>query len=80
MRKLHPGGLGQAQMQFLLKVLVHHVNHPVAESPEEKQRTDDDKGKEHISSVIRDEHAAQASPWGGLMLGQGIRKHFVRWW
>src|ERR1039457_6915298 len=32
-RELHPGGLGLAQAQLLLEVLVHHVDHPVAETP-----------------------------------------------
>ena len=31
-RELHPGGLGLAQAQLLLEVLVHHVDHPVAET------------------------------------------------
>ena len=33
-RELHPGGLGLAQAQLLLEVLVHHVDHPVAETPQ----------------------------------------------
>ena len=56
MRELHPGGLGQGQAQFLLKVLVHYVNHPVTESPKEKQRTDENKRDDQILAVIRDEH------------------------
>ena len=35
-------------MQFLLKVLVHHVNHSIAESPKEKQRTDKAKNLEWL--------------------------------
>ena len=41
--ELHPGRLGLRQVQFVLKVLVHHVDHAVAESPEEKQRADQDE-------------------------------------
>jgi hypothetical protein len=44
-------------MQLFLKVLVHHVDHSVAESPQEKQRADDAKGKNHALAVIRHEHA-----------------------
>jgi hypothetical protein len=33
MRELHPRGLRQGQMQLLLKMFVHHINHPVAKSP-----------------------------------------------
>jgi hypothetical protein len=38
-------------------VLVHHVNHSVANPPEEKQRTDENKRNDQILAVIRDEHA-----------------------
>jgi hypothetical protein len=35
-RELHPGGLRFGQAQLFLEVLVHHVDHPVADSPEEE--------------------------------------------
>ena len=56
-RELHPGGLGQAQVQLLLEVLVHHVDHPVAEAPEGKQQDEEDECEEDIPAVVRDEHA-----------------------
>ena len=56
-RELHPGRLGQGQMQFLLEVLVHHVDHAVAEAPEQKQRTDEDEREHHVLAVSEDEHA-----------------------
>jgi hypothetical protein len=55
-RELNPGGLGQSQVQFFLKVLVHHVNHPVAESPKSKQQDDQNEGEEHVPAVVSDEH------------------------
>jgi hypothetical protein len=42
-------------MQFLLEMFVHYVDHPVAESPEEKQRGDEDEGEGDVSPVIHDE-------------------------
>ena len=56
-RELHPGRLGQAQVQFLLEVLVHHVNHPVAEPPEEEERADEAEGEQDVPAVRQDEHA-----------------------
>ena len=57
MRELHPGGLRFAQAQFRLKMLVHHVNHAVANSPEEKQRADQGKGDDQVPAVIHFKHA-----------------------
>jgi hypothetical protein len=48
-------------VQFFLKVLVHHVNHPVAKSPKGKQENEPNKGEEDILAVIGDEHAL--TPW-----------------
>src|ERR1019366_5730463 len=56
-RELHPGGLGLAQAQLLLEVLVHHVDHPVAETPQEKQRTNQNEGECQVPSVVRDEES-----------------------
>ena len=61
MRELHPRRLGQGQSQFFLKVLVHHVNHPVAESPKSKQQDEQNEGEEHVPPVIRDEHFLSGS-------------------
>jgi hypothetical protein len=66
-RELHPGRLGKAQVQFLLKELVHHVNHPVAEPPEEEQRADEAEGEQHVPAVRQDEHALL----GGCLCGLG---------
>ena len=56
-RELHPGRLRQGQVQFLLEMLVHHVDHPVAESPKEKQRTDENERERQVSAVIRNKEA-----------------------
>jgi len=34
MRELYLGRLPLIEMQKLLKMLVHHINHPVAQSPQ----------------------------------------------
>ena len=57
MRKLHPGGLSQGQVQFALEMLVHDVDHSVAESPKQEQGTDEGKGNHYIRPVRQDEHA-----------------------
>jgi hypothetical protein len=56
-RKLHPGRLGFAQVQFILKVLIHHVDHPVANSPEQKKRANQDEGEEDVPAILRDKKA-----------------------
>jgi hypothetical protein len=43
----------QSQMQRLLEVPIHHVDHPVAESPKEEERADDGKSECHVLAVIR---------------------------
>ena len=68
-RELHPGGLGQVQVQYFLKVLVHHVNHPVAESPKGKQQDEEEEGEEDVLAVVSDEHA---------FLGGFVGLHFRR--
>ena len=57
MGELDPGRLRQGQVKFLLEMLVHHVDHPVAEPPEEEQRADEKEGEDHPLAVGRDEHA-----------------------
>ena len=51
-RELHPGGLGFAEAEFLLEVLVHDVDHAVAESPEEKQRAHQDEYERQVLPVV----------------------------
>jgi hypothetical protein len=55
-RELHPGGLRLGEAQFLLEVLVHHVDHPVADSPQEEQRTDQDEGEHQVTPQQRMKH------------------------
>ncbi len=43
--KLDVGGLGFGQMQEVLKVFVHHVDHAIAHRPQEKQRGDEQEGE-----------------------------------
>jgi hypothetical protein len=51
MSELHPGGLRFVQPQFRLKVLVHHVNHAVANAPEEEQRGNQNEGDNVVFAV-----------------------------
>jgi hypothetical protein len=44
-------------MQFLLEVLVHHVDHPVAKPPEGEERDEQGEGKENAPAAFDDEHA-----------------------
>jgi hypothetical protein len=68
-RELHPGRLRQVQVQHFLKVLIHHVNHSVAESPQSKKQDEEAKGESDILSVFSDEHA---------FFGSFISVHFWR--
>ena len=56
-RELDPGRLRQGQLQLGLEVLVHHVDHPVAEAPQQEQRADESERGHHVPAVRRDEHA-----------------------
>jgi hypothetical protein len=38
-------------------VLIHHVNHPVAKSPESKEQKEEEKDKKDVLPVTRHEHA-----------------------
>ena len=44
-------------MEHFLKVLIHHVDHPVAKSPQGKQQDEKEKGEEDVLAVVGDEHA-----------------------
>src|SRR5271165_13532 len=72
MRKLHPRGLGQGQMQFLLKVLVHRVNQAIADSPEEKQRADENEREHQVLPVVRDKKALLFVAHNKIEGAQGI--------
>ena len=39
-------------------MFVHHVDHPVAKSPEREQQDEGDEGEEDVPSIIQHEHAA----------------------
>ena len=56
-RELHPGRLRQGQMQLLLKVLVHHIDHPVAESPKRKEEDQKHENEEDVAAIFQHEHA-----------------------
>ena len=45
-------------MQLLLEVLVHHVDHAVAESPEREQQDEEDEGEGDVPAVLELEHPA----------------------
>ena len=55
---LNPCGLRFGKMKFILKVLVHHVDHSVTEPPEEEQGTDQGERKKEVLTVSRDEKTA----------------------
>jgi hypothetical protein len=57
MRELHPRGLRLVEVEFLLKMLVHHIDHAVADSPQEEQRTDQDKREDQVGSIGANEEA-----------------------
>ena len=63
MRQLHVGRLRLGEVQLVLKMLVHHVNHAVADSPEEEQRGHEGEGDDHVLAVGQLEHAG----FGGLI-------------
>ena len=52
MGKLDPGGLGASEMKLVLEVLVHDIDHAVAETPEEEEGTDEDEGDEVVAAVL----------------------------
>jgi len=58
MRELHPGRLRKIEMQLLLKMFVHHVDHPVAKSPKRKQEDEEEEGESDFASVFEHEHPA----------------------
>ena len=64
--RLHEAGLFLVDVQRILKMLVQDVNHPVAKSPQQEQRSDQRKGDEKIFPVGGSEKAAEFSEGPGL--------------
>src|SRR5581483_11164134 len=50
-------GLRLRQVQLLLEVLVHDIDHAVAQSPEEEQRTYENKREGEAASGLVPEHS-----------------------
>jgi hypothetical protein len=50
-------------------MLVHRINHPVAKSPQEKQRADQTEGEYQVFSVILQKEAILCSAHGDFILG-----------
>ncbi|MDH4445705.1 MAG: hypothetical protein QE267_11335 [Akkermansiaceae bacterium] len=44
MCKLNPSRLSKREMELLLKVLIHHIDHAIAKPLKQKKRTDERKG------------------------------------
>jgi hypothetical protein len=55
-------------MQDFLKMLIHHVDHPVTKSPQGKQQNEEEKGEENVLAVVGDKHAFFGS-FGGVHFG-----------
>src|SRR6185437_11234220 len=51
MGELHPGRLRLGQVQLVLKMFVHRVDHPVAKSPNEEKRGNQEKREGNGSSI-----------------------------
>ena len=66
-RELDPGRLRTGQVQQILKVLVHGVDHGVAEGPEEKEGRYQGKSAEVVPAVGRTEHGKKFCH-GGVFL------------
>jgi hypothetical protein len=66
--KLNPGRLRQREMQLLLEMLVHDIDHTVAEAPQQKQGADQSKSHEVITTICGAEK-------GGRFHNKGIRKN-----
>ncbi len=52
MGKLDPGRLGASEVKLVLEVLVHDIDHAIAEAPEEEEGTDEDEGDEVVAAVL----------------------------
>src|SRR5947208_1591562 len=58
MRELHPGRLREIEMQLLLKMFIHHVDHAVAKSPKRKEEDEEEEGEDDAAPVFEYEHPA----------------------
>jgi hypothetical protein len=58
--------LGLAEAEFLLEVLVHDVDHAVAHSPKEEQRTDENKREHEVVPVFAYEETLLVCAHGGV--------------
>ena len=76
MRELHPGRLRQIQMQLFLKMLVHHVDHAVAESPKRKQQDEEEEGEDDVAPVFEHEHPRRAV-CGDMRAAGAVARGFV---
>ena len=56
-RKLHPRRLRLVQVEHLLEVLVHDVDHAVAHGPDEEQRADKNEREHEVVPVLAHEKA-----------------------
>ena len=66
--ELNPGRLRTVQMKQVLEVLVHGIDHGVAERPEEKERGDQDERQEIAFTIRRTKHREEPCH-GGLREG-----------
>jgi hypothetical protein len=55
-------------VQLFLEVLVHHVDHAVAESPQEKEGGDEDEGEDQAFAVGPRENAGLVPERGGRIV------------
>jgi hypothetical protein len=56
MCKLNPSRLSKREMELLLKVLIHHIDHAIAKPLKQKKRTDERKGDKITFSVRSSEN------------------------
>src|SRR5690242_19427270 len=52
MGKLDRGRLRFAQVEFILEMFVHYIDHSVANSPEQEQGAHQDESKHYVSTII----------------------------
>ena len=51
MGKLHPSRLSFRQVEKILKMLVHHIDHPIAQRPQKKEGADQTKDSQMAPSI-----------------------------
>ena len=57
MGKLNPCRLQFGQMQFILEVFIHHIDHAVANSPKQKERAHQHEREHQVFPIIGYEKA-----------------------